>query len=93
MVKDLATVTDASGGFAHNFPVLTRYLPFLTEKLTILSVRQNIDQFLDENIEMHRSTLDADNPRDFTDVYLIKMQKDKEGNVESGFTGKYTYLY
>jgi Cytochrome P450 len=88
LIKDLLTMTDASGGVANNFPLLARYLPFLTEKKAILNVRRNVMQFLSEDIEKHKTTLDANNPRDFIDMYLIEMQNHKEQNVESSFTGK-----
>lgn len=87
IIKDLLTMTDASGGVANNFPLLARYLPFLTEKSAILSVRQKVLQFLGEDIEKHKATLDPDNPRDFIDMYLIEMQNHKEQNVDSSFTG------
>jgi Cytochrome P450 len=90
LIKDLLTMTDASGGVANNFPLLARYLPFLTEKKAILNVRRNVIQFLSEDIENHKTTLDADNPRDFIDMYLIEMQNHKEQNVDSSFTGKKT---
>jgi len=93
LIKDLLTITDASGGIANNFPMLARYLPFLTEKKAILGVRKNIVEFLKEDIEKHKATLNPDDPRDFIDMYLIEMENHKEEQKESTFTGIFfTYI-
>ncbi|XP_062032759.1 cytochrome P450 2B4 [Lepus europaeus] len=38
---------------------------------------QEINAFIGQNVEKHRETLDPSNPRDFIDVYLLRMDKDK----------------
>ncbi|XP_059479051.1 methyl farnesoate epoxidase-like [Neocloeon triangulifer] len=86
LIKELLTITDASGGIANNFPFLTRYLPFLTEKKKILAVRKNIIDFLKEDIVRHKATLDADSPRDFIDIYLIEMNEHIKEGKDSSFT-------
>jgi len=87
IIKDFLDLSDASGGIANNFPFVTRYLPFLTEKKVLLNRIQVIHQFLGDEIKEHKSTLDPDNPRDFIDTYLIEIQNHKEQNIKSSFTG------
>ncbi|XP_065352109.1 methyl farnesoate epoxidase-like [Cloeon dipterum] len=86
MIKELLTITDASGGIANNFPMLTRYAPFLTEKSKILAVRKKLISFLAEDINNHKATLDSDNPRDFIDIYLIEMENNKIKGKDTTFT-------
>uniref|UniRef100_A0A5F9D7J2 Cytochrome P450 n=1 Tax=Oryctolagus cuniculus TaxID=9986 RepID=A0A5F9D7J2_RABIT len=38
---------------------------------------QEINTFITQSVEKHRATLDPSNPRDFIDVYLLRMEKDK----------------
>jgi Cytochrome P450 len=88
IIKDFLTIIDASGGVGNNFPLLARFLPFLTEKNKTQELLEKVYQFLSEYIELNKSTLDPENPRDFIDMYLIEIQKHKEQNIKSSFTGK-----
>uniref|UniRef100_G1U925 Cytochrome P450 n=1 Tax=Oryctolagus cuniculus TaxID=9986 RepID=G1U925_RABIT len=38
---------------------------------------QEINTFITQSVEKHRATLDPSNPRDFIDIYLLHMEKDK----------------
>ncbi|KAL6483882.1 hypothetical protein MHYP_G00087540 [Metynnis hypsauchen] len=63
------------------FPVLI-YFPGPHQ--TMLRNVQALKNFLLEIVEEHKKTLDPDNPRDFTDAYLIEMTK-QESKEDSTF--------
>lgn len=73
--------------------MLAQYLPFLTEKNTSQNLLEKVYQFLNEEFENHKITLDPENPRDFIDMYLIEIQKHKEQNIKSSFTGKLNGIF
>lgn len=43
---------------------------------------QEINAFIGQSVEKHRETLDPSNPRDFIDVYLLRMDKVGPGRGE-----------
>ncbi|XP_008047104.1 LOW QUALITY PROTEIN: cytochrome P450 2C3-like [Carlito syrichta] len=66
----------------NTFPFL-QYFPGIHNKLL-----KNINaqrQFILEKIKEHQETLDINNPRDFIDYFLIRMEKEKH-NQQSEFT-------
>ncbi|XP_040848448.1 cytochrome P450 2C18-like [Ochotona curzoniae] len=67
----------------NNFPALIDYLPGSHNKFI-----QNmcyIQNFILEKIKEHQQSLDVNNPRDFIDCFLIKMEQEKH-NEQSEFT-------
>nr|XP_033812243.1 cytochrome P450 2U1 [Geotrypetes seraphini] len=64
------------------------YLPFgkFKEHRQIVN---DLKAFLLRIITEHRETLDAENPRDFIDMYLLHMEKEKNTNSESSFNEDY----
>ncbi|XP_004370015.1 cytochrome P450 2C21-like isoform X1 [Trichechus manatus latirostris] len=65
------------------FPFFIHYLPGSHKKLF-----KNIDyhkKFILEKIKEHQKSLDLNNPRDFIDYFLIKMEQEKH-NKQSEFT-------
>uniref|UniRef100_F7FVU2 Cytochrome P450 family 2 subfamily C member 19 n=1 Tax=Callithrix jacchus TaxID=9483 RepID=F7FVU2_CALJA len=69
--------------FCNNFPLLMDYFPGPHNKLF-----KNValtKSYIWEKIKEHQASLDVNNPRDFIDCFLIKMQQEKD-NQESEFT-------
>ncbi|XP_012295036.2 cytochrome P450 2C20 [Aotus nancymaae] len=67
----------------NNFPLLMDYFPGTHNK-----VFKNValtKSYIWEKIKEHQASLDVNNPRDFIDCFLIKMQQEKD-NQESEFT-------
>lgn len=51
--------------------------------ITILEASEKLANFFEADIEEHESTFDEQNPRDFIDLYLNKMSKEKQ-DVDTG---------
>lgn len=67
------------------FPLLY-HLPFGVFS-ELRQVERDITAFLKRFIANHRETLDPDNPRDLTDMYLMEISARRvAGEVDSGFT-------
>ncbi|XP_016075357.1 PREDICTED: cytochrome P450 2C21-like isoform X1 [Miniopterus natalensis] len=67
----------------NTFPSLIHYLPGSHNELFKNVAEQN--KFILEQIKEHQASLDLSNPRDFTDYFLIKMEKEKH-NKQTAFT-------
>ncbi|XP_062070349.1 cytochrome P450 2C1 [Lepus europaeus] len=67
----------------NTFPILIDYLPGSHNKM----LRNNIyiRNYILEKMKEHQESLDINNPRDFTDCFLIKMEQEKH-NQQSEFT-------
>lgn len=55
-------------------PFLRHIFPKATGFNTIMEVQKERNDFFTNEVEYHKRTLDADNPRDFIDEYLIEMK-------------------
>ncbi|XP_012515169.1 PREDICTED: cytochrome P450 2C9-like isoform X2 [Propithecus coquereli] len=66
-----------------NFPVLLHYLPGIHKKL--FENIALIKSYILDKIKEHQESLDVNNPRDFIDCFLIKMEQEKH-NSQSEFT-------
>nr|XP_051679061.1 cytochrome P450 2C2 isoform X5 [Oryctolagus cuniculus] len=62
----------------NNFPVLTDYLPGIHN--TLVKNIEYTKNFIMEKVKEHQKSLDVNNPRDFIDCFLIKM--DQENHLE-----------
>lgn len=72
------------------FPLLY-HLPFGVFS-ELRQVERDITAFLKRFIANHRETLDPDNPRDLTDMYLMEISARRAaGEVDSGFTEDYLF--
>uniref|UniRef100_UPI0037E864C2 cytochrome P450 2U1 n=1 Tax=Semicossyphus pulcher TaxID=241346 RepID=UPI0037E864C2 len=72
------------------FPLLY-HLPFGVFK-ELRQVERDITGFLKRFIARHRETLDRNNPRDLTDMYLMEMLDQQDaGNKDSSFTEDYLF--
>ncbi|XP_017376778.2 cytochrome P450 2C18, partial [Cebus imitator] len=67
----------------NNFPVLIDYLPGSHNK--VLKNFAYVKSYVLERIKEHQESLDVNNPRDFIDCFLIKMEQEKH-NQQSEFT-------
>ncbi|XP_032101546.1 cytochrome P450 2C18 isoform X1 [Sapajus apella] len=67
----------------NNFPVLIDYLPGSHNK--VLKNFAYVKSYVLERIKEHQESLDMNNPRDFIDCFLIKMEQEKH-NQQSEFT-------
>nr|XP_051679069.1 cytochrome P450 2C4 isoform X1 [Oryctolagus cuniculus] len=62
----------------NNFPALLDYFPGIHK--TLLKNADYTKNFIMEKVKEHQKLLDVNNPRDFIDCFLIKMEK--ENNLE-----------
>ncbi|KAL4699297.1 hypothetical protein H8959_011954 [Pygathrix nigripes] len=67
----------------NNFPLLIDCFPGTHNKL--LKNVALTKSYIREKVKEHQATLDVNNPRDFSDCFLIKMEQEKD-NQESEFT-------
>uniref|UniRef100_A0A8C9PU48 unspecific monooxygenase n=1 Tax=Spermophilus dauricus TaxID=99837 RepID=A0A8C9PU48_SPEDA len=67
----------------NSFPALIDYFPGSHKKL--LKNVAYVKQYILEKVQEHQGSLDMDNPRDFIDCFLIKMNEEK-GNQQTEFT-------
>ncbi|XP_015350036.1 cytochrome P450 2C9-like isoform X4 [Marmota marmota marmota] len=67
----------------NNFPALIDYFP--GSHKTFLKNSSDIKQHFLKKIKEHQESLDMNNPRDFIDCFLIKMEEEK-GNSQTEFT-------
>nr|ACB98739.1 cytochrome P450 CYP2C47 [Phascolarctos cinereus] len=67
----------------YNFlPAFRAYLP--GEHKRILKINEEVKDFILERVKEHQKVLDPNNPQDFIDCYLSKMQQEKD-NPQSEF--------
>lgn len=64
------------------------YLPFGPFK-EFRVIENDIINFLKRIIKEHRESLDAENPRDFIDMYLLHVDEEKKNNSNSSFNEDY----
>ncbi|XP_059487512.1 methyl farnesoate epoxidase-like [Neocloeon triangulifer] len=78
LIKDISSQFNAAGGLAACFPIILDIAPGLTEIEKFKLVRQRVKDFIMEDVNAHKETLDQENPRDFLDMYLIEIEKNKD---------------
>ncbi|XP_036591189.1 cytochrome P450 2C18-like [Trichosurus vulpecula] len=69
----------------NSFPSLVHYLPGSHHKL--IKNFHDLSDFVLERVKEHQETLDINDPRDFIDCFLMKMEQEKQ-NAQSEFTIK-----
>ncbi|MEQ2169066.1 hypothetical protein GOODEAATRI_021042 [Goodea atripinnis] len=90
MSRGLEICINSSAVLINIFPLLY-YLPFGVFK-ELRQVERDITVFLKKIIGNHGETLDPDNPRDLTDMYLMEMlTQQAAGEEESSFTEDYLF--
>ncbi|XP_075179693.1 cytochrome P450 2C8-like [Anomaloglossus baeobatrachus] len=65
-----------SGQLLFTFPKLMSYIPGPHKR--IITLMNNLKQFIKEITDTHRETLDENCPRDFIDCFLMKMEEEKK---------------
>ncbi|XP_045424399.1 cytochrome P450 2C18-like [Lemur catta] len=81
--KNVKILSSAWIQLCNNFPVLLDYFPGSHNKLFENSAL--IKSYILEKTKEHQESLDINNPRDFIDCFLIKMEQEKH-NSQSEFT-------
>lgn len=66
------------------------YLPFGPFK-ELRQIEKDITTFLKKIIRDHRESLDAENPQDFIDMYLLHVDEEKKNNSNSSFNDNYLF--
>lgn len=90
MDRGLEVCVNSPAVLINIFPLLY-YLPFGVFK-ELRQVERDITAFLKRIIAKHRETLDPDNPRDLTDMYLMEiLAKQAAGEEDSSFTEDYLF--
>ncbi|XP_040179164.1 cytochrome P450 2G1-like [Rana temporaria] len=70
------TMNSISGQILGIFPKLMSKLPGPHQKMFILF--EKLSSFVRETVKSHREVLDENNPQDFIDCFLIKMEEEKQ---------------
>ncbi|XP_071516546.1 methyl farnesoate epoxidase-like [Panulirus ornatus] len=68
---------DVTGGLVSSFPALRYLMSEDSEFNTLFAAALRIRQFLENAIEEHKNTIEADNVRDFIDIYINEINKNK----------------
>ncbi|XP_030584263.1 cytochrome P450 2J6-like [Archocentrus centrarchus] len=86
MLKDLSEILQLEGSIwgtlYESFPGLMKHLPGPHNKL--FSHFDEVKDFITQELNRHKKDLDRNNPRDYIDAFLIKMENLKEPDL--GFT-------
>ncbi|XP_063793859.1 cytochrome P450 2G1-like isoform X2 [Pseudophryne corroboree] len=83
--ESLMNVSSAWGQMYDMFPRLMKMIPGRHHRTYILL--KKLSQFVETRIQMNLESFDPDNPRDYVDAFLIKMEKEKV-NPDSEFNMK-----
>ncbi|MEE6508506.1 hypothetical protein FKM82_021500 [Ascaphus truei] len=70
------TISSAWGQLYEMFPWIMKYLPGQYNK--VFTLMEKLLWFVEKRVKMNQKTLDASNPRDYIDAFLIQMEKEKE---------------
>ncbi|XP_010997363.1 cytochrome P450 2U1 [Camelus dromedarius] len=66
------------------------YLPFGPFK-ELRQIEKDLTTFLKKIIKDHRESLDAENPQDFIDMYLLHVEEESKNNSNSSFDEDYLF--
>ncbi|XP_053577671.1 cytochrome P450 2G1-like isoform X1 [Bombina bombina] len=76
-------MTSTWGQLEDVLPELMKYIPGPHKK--IYDVSEELIGYIQDRVSLNQKSLDPDNPRDFIDCFLIKMEQEKQ-NPKSQFT-------
>ncbi|XP_046394627.1 methyl farnesoate epoxidase-like [Ischnura elegans] len=76
-VQQLLQQGSPAGTFAGLFPRLSKVFPKMTGLNKLASTRAPIHTFLADEIMAHKKNIDYDHPRDFMDIYLREIEKQR----------------
>ncbi|XP_063793865.1 cytochrome P450 2G1-like isoform X2 [Pseudophryne corroboree] len=75
-IHDTLVITSSAWGQMYDmFPGLMRIIPGRHQQINNLLKR--FSQFVETRVQINQRTLDPDNPRDYVDVFLIQVEKEK----------------
>ncbi|MEE6508512.1 hypothetical protein FKM82_021500 [Ascaphus truei] len=72
------TISSAWGQLYEMFPWIMKYLPGQYNK--VFTLMEKLLWFVEKRVKMNQKTLDASNPRDYIDAFLIQMEKIPRGS-------------
>ncbi|XP_071452571.1 methyl farnesoate epoxidase-like [Hetaerina americana] len=84
-VQKLLQLGTPAGNIMSSFPFLAKLFPRITGFSNMVSHRAPIHKFLMDEIDAHRKTIDYDHQRDFIDIYLSEIERQKN-NPQTSFT-------
>ncbi|XP_042305987.1 cytochrome P450 2C42-like isoform X2 [Sceloporus undulatus] len=67
-----------TGKLYSSFPQMMDYLPGLHQK--VFADCEKLQAYIREEVKSHSQTLDPENPRDYIDCFLIKLEKEKNSS-------------
>ncbi|XP_071979575.1 cytochrome P450 2G1-like [Engystomops pustulosus] len=73
--ESFVTASSPWGQIYEMFPGVMRYVPWYHKKF--FKYLEKLKQYVNEKVKINQKTLDPDNPRDYIDAFLIKMEKEK----------------
>ncbi|KAM6471618.1 cytochrome P450 2B4-like isoform 2-T2 [Liasis olivaceus] len=79
MESQLGLFTSFLGMLYNTFPKIMEHFPGQHTK--IFADTKKLCDFIHEKVELHRKTLDPQNPRDYIDCFLIKSEKQNSSEV------------
>ncbi|XP_075692276.1 cytochrome P450 2A5-like [Rhinoderma darwinii] len=68
-------ISSSWGQIYEMFPWLMRFIPGPHQKIN--KCFKNLTKYVDGRVKINQETLDPNNPRDYVDAFLIKMEKEK----------------
>ncbi|XP_075043036.1 cytochrome P450 2G1-like isoform X1 [Mixophyes fleayi] len=83
--ESFVIASSAWGQVYEMFPGLMRFIPGRHQE--ICHLLNKLNQYVDNRVQMNLKTLDPNNPRDYVDAFLIKIEKE-ESNSQSEFNMK-----
>ncbi|XP_075043035.1 cytochrome P450 2A4-like [Mixophyes fleayi] len=75
MYETIFIISSFWGQLFEMFPTIMRYIPGRHQK--IFDNLRKLLLFVEKRVEMNKNTLDPNNPRNYVDAFLIKMEKEK----------------
>ncbi|KAK7796922.1 hypothetical protein U0070_011431, partial [Myodes glareolus] len=73
--QSMSLTSSFSGQMFELYSGFLKYFPGTHRQ--IHKILQEILEYIDHSVEKHRATLDPNNPRDFIDTFLIRMEEEK----------------
>ncbi|KAK8744997.1 hypothetical protein OTU49_000395 [Cherax quadricarinatus] len=77
ILNELFRSGNAAGGIETVFPALRHIMPDSSSFNTAIRNIKPIQEFIKKSVAEHKADFDADNPRDFIDIYITELKKRK----------------
>lgn len=82
-VKTLISLSEPGGGATTAFPFITKLFPFLSNLPKFLDLRNTLIQFIQDEVNNHKESIDTEHPRDFMDIYMSEVDKQKNNHLST----------